>query len=141
MANYDWKLPLKIEHEFGKLLVDQKVKGFLVDQPRIHKHIATLERYLFKIDKAVRPRLPLKVTPKIGKKAGEYLTVEEVEAFVLKNKTWYTYGKDGKASDFDLTKTIESIAKKLHKNNVVLVDFHNKLAIEYANLAVKAIGK
>lgn len=78
MANQDWALPLKIEHEFGKLLVGQKDRGFLVDKPRINKHIATLDRYLAKIDKAVTPHLPKKVVPLIKKKAGEFPYVKKV---------------------------------------------------------------
>lgn len=82
-----------------------------------------------------------KEAPKFGKKIGEYLTVEAVEAFIFKNKTWYTYGKDGKSTDFDMLKLVESVSKKLVKNNVSLVDFHTDVAKEMAAIAVKAIGK
>jgi len=74
----DWTLPLKIEHQFGKLLVKQKKKGFLVDRDLINKHIKTLDRYINRIDKAVVPALPMRVVPYIKKKAGEFPYVKKV---------------------------------------------------------------
>ena len=78
MPKQDWVLPLKIEHEFAKLLVKQKKKGFLVDEKLMKKHIVQLDRYISRIDKFATPDLPMKVVPLIKKKDGEYPYVKKV---------------------------------------------------------------
>lgn len=74
----DWKLPLKIEHQFGKLLVKQKKKGFLVDKKLIEKHITTLNRYINNIDRVTVPLLPLRCVPQVKKSKGIFPYVKKV---------------------------------------------------------------
>ena len=73
-----WALPLKIEHSFAVDLVEQKKNGFLVDRKLIHRHIATLDRYIANIDRVTLPLLPLRsvATGTWKKGIGEYVPVK-----------------------------------------------------------------
>lgn len=101
MAKQDWNLSLRIEHSFAKLIVKQKKKGFLVDKLLIEKHIATLTRYIRRIDEVVVPRLPTRCIPKVAKKAGEWPWVKKP---FLKN------GDYSKASEEWITEAYGGIA-------------------------------
>lgn len=72
-----WELPLKIEHEFAKLLVMQRDKGFLVDKGLIEQHIKTLEEFIKEIDEEIVPLLPKRCVPQVKKVKGEWPYVKK----------------------------------------------------------------
>ena len=68
---------MKIEHEFGRLIVKQKKKGFLVNKPLIETHAETLTGWIDEIDEKVMPLLPKRCVPSVKKVKGEYPYVKK----------------------------------------------------------------
>ena len=72
-----WQEPYRLEAAFARIITKQKERGFLVDQRRILKNIATLGGKIAKIDKEALPQLPLRIIIKEVKKDGEYAWVKK----------------------------------------------------------------
>jgi hypothetical protein len=73
----NWTYSIQLEHDFARVLVGQKKRGFLLDKPLVEKHIETLSTYIDKIDEEVQPQLPLLVEPLSKKSKGVFPYVKK----------------------------------------------------------------
>jgi len=73
-----WEHAHQLNYKLHELLKQQEDYGFLVDRKRLGEAIATLNRWMVKIDKAIEPYLPLVYEIHEGKKDGKYGYVKKI---------------------------------------------------------------
>jgi len=73
----DWKQAHRMTLKLFERLKMSEDYGWLVDQPHMHKCIATLDRYIRMIDRMVTPQLPMRVVVEETKEDGEYNYVKK----------------------------------------------------------------
>ena len=76
-ANEGWTNAHMLNHKLFHYLQMQEEYGWMVDQPWMHECVATLTRWMGKIDKAITPRLPLVTEVEENKVKGEYNHVKK----------------------------------------------------------------
>lgn len=76
-APHNWSHATPLTMKLFDILRKQAAYGWLVDQDHMHDCIRKLDRWIYRIDRAVIPRLPMKCIPEETKVKGEYKFVSK----------------------------------------------------------------
>lgn len=119
-----WMESHKLNFRLFDLLARQQEFGWRVDQEKMHANVATLTRWIDKIDRAMKPHLPLVLNIKEVKKDGEYGWVK---------KPFLKSGKHGRSvvawadNDTDLRNSVVGPFSRIHHR---LVDLDRNIEVK-----------